>query len=174
MPKKPGKHAKSIEKAREIIKRRHVSVVEFDELYCDMLVEHMKKGFSFNSFGATIGASALTLRRWRELYDSFDEAAKLGESHSLHYWEKILVTSAAGKLKGHNGKLIELVLKCRFLWTEKQHIELTGSLETELRRLSDKELEIKLRSITAKQTDFIGSDAEDDARLDKALDKLKE
>lgn len=133
----------------------------------------MANGFSFNTFGKKIGVTPSTLKKWRQLYAEFDGAAQLGEAESLHFWESLLIGAAAGQIKG-NAKLVELVMKCRFLWSEKQHIELTGSLETQLRRMSDQELESKLREIRTRQSTLSeDTTIDDDESIENALEKLR-
>lgn len=155
--------------------RQRRKKVEYKQKYCDMVVEHMAQGFSFNSFAGLIGTSAQTLKRWRELIYEFDEAAQAGEAKSLYFWEKEVVDQARGRNQDGNHKLVELVMKCRFLWTDKQHIELTGSLETQLRQLTDQQLENELRKISARQKDALVTPAEAnrDYEIDAAIEKLK-
>jgi hypothetical protein len=58
--------------------------------YCEMLVTHMAKGLSYESFGATltprISRSALYL--WEKEHDEFMNAKKTGADASLLFWEQ--------------------------------------------------------------------------------------
>ena len=149
--------------------------VQYDDAYCQMLVKHMASGYSFSSFAKKIGTTPSNLKKWRAIYEDFDLSAQQGEAESLHFWETILIGAATGNVKGHNGKLIELVMKCRFLWSEKQHIELTGALETQLRQMTDQQIEMELRKLQARQNDMLAAsgDVNTDEQIAAALEKLK-
>jgi hypothetical protein len=56
--------------------------------FCDLLVEHLKKGYSFYSFGGDVGASKQTLFTWVEKHPEFSEAKKIGEQLALKYFDK--------------------------------------------------------------------------------------
>jgi len=158
--------------AEQFSKRQPLRRAEYQPEYCEKLINHMAQGYSFHSFGSVINVSASVMRDWKATYEEFEQAAQIGEVKSVCFWEKVLIEQATGitSLKG-NAKLIELVMKCRFLWAEKQHIELTGALETQLRQLSDQQLDIALRKLRAGQTSIAGDG--DDTDIDAALDALK-
>lgn len=56
--------------------------------YCEALIEHMKKGYSFESFGATMGISRDNVYEWAKKHPEFSEAKKLALDQSLLYWER--------------------------------------------------------------------------------------
>lgn len=56
--------------------------------YCPMLIEHMREGYSFESFGGIVGKSKQTLYNWEKAFPEFLDAKKIGETASLLYWEK--------------------------------------------------------------------------------------
>lgn len=64
--------------------------------YCDLLIEHMKQGKSFQSFGAQINVAASTLYNWAESHKDFLEAYKVGKTYCLEFWESISRNQAAG------------------------------------------------------------------------------
>lgn len=67
--------------------------------YCSALVEHMAKGFSFESFAATIGVHRDTLYAWAEEHEEFSDAKKKGQDRSLLFWENMGIAGAAGQLR---------------------------------------------------------------------------
>jgi hypothetical protein len=67
--------------------------------YCQMLIEHMKKGFSFKSFAADVDCHYDTLYAWKEAHPDFSEAKKIGEAKSLKHWEQIGQMMVLGQLK---------------------------------------------------------------------------
>ena len=60
---------------------------EFLPEYCDMLIEDLKKGYSFEAFGGLIGASKETLYKWLEENEDFANAKKQGEAYCRRWWE---------------------------------------------------------------------------------------
>jgi hypothetical protein len=61
---------------------------EYKPEYCEQLIEHMKDGFSFESFGGIIGVSKKTLYNWADNFPEFLHAKERGTSFSLFWWEK--------------------------------------------------------------------------------------
>lgn len=66
--------------------------------YPQMLIEHMKKGNSFESFGAIVHASGETLETWSKKHEAFGLAKQIGKMYELQYWEELLKNGAAGTL----------------------------------------------------------------------------
>ena len=58
--------------------------VKFQDEYCDMLIEHMADGFSFESFGKKIRTGARTLYYWVENYPDFADAKEIGDMAALY------------------------------------------------------------------------------------------
>lgn len=100
--------------------------------YCDMLVEHMSKGLSFETFGVTIGVHPDTVDAWAELevvdvdgtkverpkHPEFRRAKNEGRKAALKYWESLGVDLITGKIKGKAAVWI-FVMKNRFKWTDR-------------------------------------------------------
>lgn len=57
--------------------------------YCELLVEHMAQGFSFESFAAIVDTHRDTLYEWCKVHESFSDAKKRGRDKSLIWWEKV-------------------------------------------------------------------------------------
>src|SRR6185503_6413515 len=47
--------------------------------YCDKLVKHMAKGYTFKSFGAEVSVCKATLFNWQKKYPAFRKAHDVGE-----------------------------------------------------------------------------------------------
>ena len=62
---------------------------DFDPGYCAMLIEHMREGLSFESFGGVIGKCKQTLYNWEKEFPEFLDARKQGDVLGLLYWEKV-------------------------------------------------------------------------------------
>lgn len=66
--------------------------------YAEILVNHMKEGNSFESFGAIIHTTTRTLNAWVEKYPAFKLAKEVGKQYELAYWEGLLQKGATGQL----------------------------------------------------------------------------
>lgn len=100
--------------------------------YCQMLIEHMKLGKSFETFGIQANATRPTLYRWLKEHEGFRDAKAMGELHSREFWEShgidgLYATTETEKRgsayttnsKSMNAKIWELNMKRRFHdWNE--------------------------------------------------------
>jgi len=88
--------------------------------YCDMLVEHMTGGLSFESFGAVADVSEETLHTWKSKHPEFLESYKKGRSHSMKHWEEMghdMVLAGQG-----NATAWIFNMKNRFGWKDRHDI----------------------------------------------------
>lgn len=69
----------------------------YEPRYCGMLVDHMKRGGSVESFGADIGKSVQTIYNWFDAHDDFREARLLGFSYLHKYYEDMGKAIAWGR-----------------------------------------------------------------------------
>lgn len=89
--------------------------------YCDLLVKHMKDGFSFESFGAhPVCVHKDTLYEWVKKHDEFADAKKRAEIECLKFWERIGIRGATGKIANFNAASFIFNMKNRFKWTDRQ------------------------------------------------------
>ncbi len=93
--------------------------------YCDALIEHMAKGYSFETFGASVGVWTSSTYLWLK-HPKFSEAKKEGEARCRLWWEKLGMGGASGHLKNFNAAAWIFNMKNRFHW--KDRIESTGHL----------------------------------------------
>lgn len=56
--------------------------------YCQLIIEHMEKGYSLESFGAIAEVCKDTLFEWQKVHPEFKEAVDIGYAKSLLWWEK--------------------------------------------------------------------------------------
>ena len=75
---------------------------KYNKKYCDMLIDHMKQGLSFESFGGVVGVCKETLYEWTRKHQDFLDAKKRGTSCTILYWEKIGIAGTLGKIPGFN------------------------------------------------------------------------
>lgn len=102
--------------------------------YCGQLIEHMREGFSFETFGALCGTSKTTLHSWTREFSEFLAAKNAGELLSQLWWEKTGRIGMMGKAPGFMPAVWIFNMKNRFGWQDKI------SIETELPQYSDAQL----------------------------------
>lgn len=96
--------------------------------YCQLLIDHMKTGMSFESFGAKVGTHWDTLYNWCKEHPEFIEAKKIGKNLELEWWETLKRGSAAGKLKNSNPTLIIFSMKNKFPKMYRDQIKLDADI----------------------------------------------
>lgn len=62
--------------------------------YCQMVIDHMAEGFSFEAFAGLIGVCKQTIYNWLEQHPDFVDAKKKGFEASRMFWEKIGINQA--------------------------------------------------------------------------------
>ena len=67
--------------------------------YCQMLIDHMAEGRSFETFGIKDGVCYMTLYRWAERYNDFCDAKRIGEVAALDFWEGVGRAQSTGSLR---------------------------------------------------------------------------
>lgn len=67
--------------------------------YCELLIEHMEGGNSFESFGGKLRHHKQTLYNWAAAHPDFFDAKKIGTAMSLLYWENMGRMIASGQLR---------------------------------------------------------------------------
>lgn len=100
--------------------------------YCQLLIQHMKGGLSFESFAGKIGKSRETLYEWEGVYSEFSDAKKEAEALCLQWWENAGIAGMLGlkqtkdgiPLGTFNAAIWIFNMKNRFNWRDKR--ELTG------------------------------------------------
>ena len=95
---------------------------KYDEKYCEMLVTHMAKGFSFESFAAVADVGPATIYVWLEKHENFREAKQIAFGKNRHFWEGVGIDGATGKLPNFNATAYIWNTKNRFPkeWNERR------------------------------------------------------
>ena len=105
--------------------------------YCDMLIEHMAQGLSFESFGGIIRVHRETLYEWCKVYPEFSDAKGVGKSCSLLWWEQLGRGLSSGKLKG-NAQAWTFNIKNHHNWTDKNETTISTGDQVKIEyRLND-------------------------------------
>lgn len=116
--------------------------------YCQMLIDHMSQGLSFESFAADVDTWAGTLYRWEEAHPEFREAKRKGFEKCRKFYEKAGVAGFMGKIPGFNTAAWIFNMKNRFKWHDRQELEVTASIET--RELGPERLVEELKMVLNK------------------------
>ena len=103
---------------------------DYNEKYCNKLINWMSLGKSFESFASTIGVCRATLYNWCDNFPEFLDAKKQGTEYALAYWESLGERLADGSTNG-NAAVWIFTMKNRFkdLYSHKQTIEHEGNRE---------------------------------------------
>lgn len=72
---------------------------EYKKEYGPLLIDHMKKGGTLESFGSKIGHAKQTIYNWFEAHPEFLDARKEGEPHLHSFYEELGKTIATGQLR---------------------------------------------------------------------------
>ena len=103
--------------------------IKYRHIYSLLLVWHMMKGYTYLSFGARLGVTDRTCRRWALDFPEFKAAREIGNGFMRYKWENIATTSAEGTNKG-NAATIIFALKNYFPeeFKDKRELEMTGHM----------------------------------------------
>ena len=130
---------------------------KFKKSYNKELIEHMGKGFSFESFAGKIDVARSTLYNWLESQPSFMDAKNTAFEKSRLFWERIGIHGTVGKLPGWNPTGWIYNVKNRFPneWNDRKeaekspleirsiHIQLPGQETEQVISMEPKSLEAK-------------------------------
>lgn len=101
--------------------------------YCQLLIEHMEKGFSFESFAGIVGTCRQTIYTWTEDYPEFLDAKKEASGRCQVFWEE---QGLKGLWNQHQGKNLNtsnwiFQMKNRFGWKDRVESEHSVSEKVE-------------------------------------------
>lgn len=57
--------------------------------FCELLIEHMGEGFSFEAFAGVVNCNRDTLYEWANVHPEFSDAKKIGFERNRLTWERI-------------------------------------------------------------------------------------
>lgn len=113
----------------------------YREEYCEDLVYHMTKGYSFESFAAVVPCHRDTLYEWVKVHPKFSDAKQQGMEQARLFWEKVGIEglfntseydkeAGTGSSKSMNAALWIFNMKNRFPneWKDKREVENTGDM----------------------------------------------
>lgn len=119
--------------------------LKYKSEFCQMLVDHMAQGLSYETFGAEVNCGKTTLYDWEGKYPEWVDAKEIAFLKAQIFFEKRLIAKSSGATKKQNGfdaKLIDaqclmFALKTRFHKTygERQKLDIE-SKKTEERNIN--------------------------------------
>lgn len=59
--------------------------------YCDLVIEHCSKGYSFDSFAGLVKVNQDTIYEWAKVYPDFSEAKAVALEAARLHWEKLSI-----------------------------------------------------------------------------------
>jgi hypothetical protein len=101
--------------------------------YCQMLIDHMAQGFSFESFAAVTNTTRETLYHWCDSQPDFLHAKKEATMHCMMFWEKLGINNVLNieeqydrferRSKSLNSAVWIFNMKNRFKWTDRVEVQ---------------------------------------------------
>jgi len=67
-------------------------VTKYKPEFCELLIEHMSKGFPISSFGSVVGVSRQTVGQWAKYHQEFAEARAVGLAKSEQFYVQQALT----------------------------------------------------------------------------------
>lgn len=139
---------------------------EYRPDFCEILIEHMSGGLSFESFAGVIGVDLGTMQDWLQAvdkkgepkYPEFIRAKAIAVEKCRLYWEKMGIeglwntSSKEHGSRSFNSAVWAKNMKCRFSkeWGESVKVEHSGHTSSDVkvkREMNDKELMDSIKKI---------------------------
>ena len=107
---------------------------KYKKEFCQKLIDHMSKGFSYEGFAGKIDTHRDTLYHWEKLYPEFSDAKKKAFIKCMNYWEEMGMAGTVGKIKGFSTPMWIFNMKNRFKWADRhEHAVDTDQNEIKLK-----------------------------------------
>jgi hypothetical protein len=92
--------------------------------YCQMLIDHMASGLSYECFGAVIDVARSTIYEWEKIPE-FSDAKKTAFDKNRMFWEKAGLNGMfmGGKDNPFNATVWVFNMKNRFNWRDKSDVK---------------------------------------------------
>ena len=107
---------------------------KYDEKYCEMLIEHMAEGYSFESFGGIIEVNEDTLYEWVKVHPEFSDSKSIGTQKSMIWWEKIGRQGMINEIPFFNDRIwrLNMINRFRSKWSDGTKNENNDKVKTEI------------------------------------------
>jgi hypothetical protein len=107
---------------------------KYKEEYCEMLIEHMAEGYSFESFGGIIEVDETTLYEWEKSHKEFSLSKNIGTQKSMVWWEKIGRKGMINEIPFFNDRIwrLNMINRFRSKWTDGTKNENNNNVKKEI------------------------------------------
>lgn len=104
---------------------------DYESRFCQMLIDHLSEGLSFESFAAIVGVTKKTLYNWRDANPEFLHSKEIGTEKSRLFWEKLGRDNIINSETSLNTGVYVFNMKNRFPdeWRDKQEREIKHEFE---------------------------------------------
>ncbi len=120
---------------------------KYKKEYCEMLIDHMAKGYGYQTFAKKANVNIDTLYEWEKKHQAFADAKKQAFAQNRYFFENVGILGMTGQLRriksetlDERGKVIHreyepanfnattwiFSMKNRFGWRDKQDITSDG------------------------------------------------
>lgn len=86
--------------------------------YPQMLIDHMNRGYSYETFAAVVTVSVKTLYNWEVEHPDFLQAKEVGTPKGQFFWEGIGLMGINGKIEYFPSAVYIFTMKNRFGWRD--------------------------------------------------------
>jgi len=102
---------------------------KYDPKYCEMLIAHMRKGYTFDAFAGLIEVSRSSLYRWLDDNEDFRDTKDRATALSLLHWEGIAMDGVWNhpKEKTINATVLLMNLRNRHNWRMSDNVNDTAT-----------------------------------------------
>lgn len=92
--------------------------------YCELVIEHMSKGYSFESFAGIVEVSKQCIYEWRAKHSEFGDAVAIGFSKCQIFWEQKGMEGLWNSKDNYFSQNVwSFNMKNRFKWTDRTEVE---------------------------------------------------
>ena len=93
--------------------------MKWKEEYCEMLVEHMTEGYSYESFAGKLGVTRDCLYKWEKRHEAFLYSKNIGFAKMLMFYEKTGIDAMKGLIPNFNATSWVFQMKNKCKWTDR-------------------------------------------------------
>lgn len=92
---------------------------DYKEEYCEMLIDHMTQGLSFDTFAGVVSVTTKTLYNWLDAHPEFLHAKEIGHPKRNLFVEKMYLMAATGRqIKDKDGSILKPSGPMMIYWTK--------------------------------------------------------
>lgn len=131
---------------------------KYDPIYCDMLIDHMSQGFSYESFPGRVlrllkrKISRAVLYVWEKDYPEFLDAKMCAKDSRLLRLEEVLLGIGTGDISGNPTPMIFITKSAeQEMYGDKQNIKVEGDGANVMAAFSAQTLNAMYKDAKAKQ-----------------------